>query len=145
MARVDRRNPDECWPWLSYTDRKGYGRFSWGTRPIYRVRATRAMYQLVYGPEDIAGKVVCHTCDNPRCVNPAHLWLGTAEDNVADKVAKDRQACGEAHGCSKLSARAVEQIRKSDLGSRELARHFGVHRTTVQRIRNGNLWKGVAA
>jgi hypothetical protein len=88
--------------------------------------------------------LVCHTCDNPSCVNPAHLWMGSAADNIADKVAKGRQATCERHGRSKLSAAAVHRIRTTGEGTRNLAREYGVARSTIQRIRNGRRWQAVA-
>lgn len=84
-AKVDRRGPDECWPWRAATDRDGYGAFN--------VRAAmfgahRVSWKITTGATPT--KCVCHTCDNPRCVNPAHLWLGTHQDNMQDKIAKGR-------------------------------------------------------
>jgi hypothetical protein len=87
--KVEVRGPDECWEWTAGLNENGYGRF--------RVNATteafahRMSYVLHYG-DDPGELMVMHSCDNPRCVNPAHLSLGTNEDNMRDAVAKGRLA-----------------------------------------------------
>ena len=86
--------PNECWEWTAGCDKDGYGQFSIG---YTGTRAHRFSYLINRGP--IAkGMVVCHTCDNPRCVNPSHLWLGTIEDNNRDMKAKGRSAVGQRNG-----------------------------------------------
>jgi hypothetical protein len=80
-AKVEQRGPDECWPWLASADEYGYGRFR-------GVAASRAAYTYTKG--DPGRLLVCHTCDNPGCVNPAHLWLGTVRDNGVDCSQKRR-------------------------------------------------------
>jgi len=79
---VKRGEPDECWPWTRSLSPKGYGR-------VRGRNAHRVAYELTYGPIP-PGMFVCHTCDNPPCCNPAHLFLGTYLDNIADMVAKKR-------------------------------------------------------
>lgn len=88
--KVDQGEADECWPWTASTDRYGYGQFHVDGRSL---RAHRVSYELANGaiPE---GRLVMHTCDNPPCVNPAHLVLGTAAENMQDKVRKGRQSNG---------------------------------------------------
>lgn len=87
-AKVDRRGPDECWPWLAGTTR-GYGYLRAGGlgRMIY---AHRAAWEVANGCTIPAGMVACHTCDNPICCNPTHLWIGTVGDNNRDMTAKGR-------------------------------------------------------
>lgn len=76
-----------CWEWKRATNNIGYGMFRWATG-IMRT-AHRVSYELFKGPIP-KGLVVCHTCDNPKCVNPDHLWLGTMKDNHTDMVNKGR-------------------------------------------------------
>lgn len=82
------RSKDECWRWLGATDRDGYGCFSAGGQKMqaHRVSAVFAGLPLA------SGLFACHRCDNPPCINPAHLFVGTNRDNVDDQVAKGRQS-----------------------------------------------------
>lgn len=89
-AAFERRNRDECWPWTNAKDRHGYGMFKLGG--LVRVGAHRLMYALAYGEPGVGH--VCHSCDNPPCVNPEHLFLGSAKINALDKVQKGRARGG---------------------------------------------------
>lgn len=92
-AKVDKSG--DCWIWTASRDRAGYGKFS--VRHQTHEKAHRWIYKTLVGP--IApGLVVCHSCDNPPCVNPAHLFLGTHKDNMQDAVQKGRQARGDRTG-----------------------------------------------
>jgi hypothetical protein len=91
--------------------------------------------------EQIKGKVVMHTCDNPVCVNPQHLVLGTTQDNIKDKVNKGRQTKGESVNTVKLTDIQVNDIRNSTEQTKKLSSFYNVHRTTIQRIRRGANWK----
>lgn len=91
-ANVDKsRGPDACWPWTKGKARHGYGKATYQGRTV---TAHRLAWELVNGPIP-EGKYICHSCDNPPCCNPAHLWLGTAMDNQADAKAKGHTASGD--------------------------------------------------
>lgn len=85
-AKVEKRGDNECWHWKGATHERGYGEF-WMDRK--RQRAPRVAYLLTVG-EIPEGLVVRHSCDNPPCVNPAHLSLGTDKDNMQDAVSRGR-------------------------------------------------------
>lgn len=83
-ARANRKGPEECWVWTGPTTDKGYGKFK-------NTTAYRYSYELLVGP--VPDRLhVLHRCDNPPCVNPAHLFVGTHQDNMRDKIAKGRGA-----------------------------------------------------
>lgn len=98
-SNVDRSaGADACWPWLASRNRAGYGLFSVGKRATRdRSNAHRVAWVFANGPIPV-GMWVLHKCDNPPCVNPAHLFLGTHEDNYADRHAKGRDSKGPSHG-----------------------------------------------
>lgn len=131
-AKVDKLESDECWIWRGARCRLGYGRAWIVTEPNKRERllAHRIAYVLHNGPIPL-GYYVCHRCDNPSCVNPKHLFLGTQKANMADMVAKGRRP-------KKLSAVDVFDLRflraRTTLSERNLARLFDISRVHVRRI-----------
>ena len=105
-----------------------------------RINLSRYIYAAIHGPIP-DGLVVRHKCDNPLCINPAHLELGTTLDNIRDKMQRNRQAKGSGNGNSKLNEETVEFIRASNERAVELAERFGVHPATIWRIRQGVIWR----
>lgn len=128
--KVDVQGPDDCWEWTASTN-DGYGQFSIG---YIQYRASRVSFAIHYGdPGEIN---VCHSCDNPPCVNPSHLWLGTLIDNNVDKLEKGRQSC-------KLTKDEVGEILHHNGTYQSLVRRFGVSKSTIGSIKRGLFWKHI--
>ncbi|WFZ78515.1 HNH endonuclease [Aeromonas phage vB_AsaP_MQM1] len=121
-----RRSKRECWEWLHYRDKDGYGIKKIGGKVL---RAHRLSFQEANPSSNIVGKVVCHSCDNPCCVNPSHLRAGTMHDNGADLAIRFRQV-------SKLTLEDIIAIRSSKLSQKELSEIYGVAISTISRIIN---------
>lgn len=136
----------DCWEWRHLRGPKGYGKFNLGSSSY---RAHRVAYFLATGdqPND---KFVCHSCDNPCCVNPAHLWLGTPRDNMRDMIAKGRKRRGpnkKPRGpriantgawvypeyCARCGHRRIDDYVETD--GRKRCRPCNVHRTAIRRQR----------
>lgn len=130
------RVAEGCWEWLGARQTSGYGAFRM-SQPRRMVAAHRAAYELTYGPIP-EGLVVCHHCDNPTCVRPDHLFLGTLADNSADMVAKRRSCAGQRHGNHKLTTAQVAEIRRlyaaGTVSQHKLAEAFGVSQPHIHRI-----------
>jgi hypothetical protein len=144
----------DCWLWCASKDAAGYGAISVdvdGKRTS--LRAHRLSYELTKGPIPV-GLMACHKCDNPPCVNPDHIFLGTAQENSADRDAKGRhrvvpprnRAIGERSGQAKLTDADVLRIseRYADGATqKQLASEFGISQTEVGNILRGRSWKHV--
>lgn len=131
----------DCWLWTGSRNGKGYGLIKDGgkTRQTHRIAWELARGRI---PE---GMVVMHRCDNPSCVNPAHLSLGTTADNNHDKIAKGRHPTGAAAiTAAKLTPDQVRAIRASPGTCRRIAREYGVTEANVRLIRSGRTWRHVA-
>lgn len=141
-AKVNKQHPNGCWLWTGYIDHNGVGKFSGGPREMQI--ASRASYILHNGPIP-KGLVVRHKCDNPACVNPTHLELGTQRDNIRDMIERERgnwrAPKGEERHNAILTEDQVRYIRSSDERGIDLAERFGVKPTTISAIRVGRLWK----
>lgn len=124
------RKTHTCWLWTGSRDHRGYGRLQRGARGAGHVKAHRFSYELHHGSFDET-LVVCHRCDNPSCVNPDHLFLGTQADNVDDAVQKQR------HTGRPLAADPAEVLAYYDAcgNQYETARHFGISQASVSRYR----------
>jgi hypothetical protein len=130
MEKVAIQHGGGCWEWLAGKDKDGYGSFQYGgprgEQKFEKRRAHRVSFDLFCGglPE---GMLVCHRCDNPSCVNPDHLFLGSTKDNVRDRINKGRSAAGESHGrhSSPESFRrgAAKRRRMFDFRGRSMSLH----------------------
>lgn len=141
--RVKRGAPDECWPYLGAVNVRGYGKFWLDGKTI---AASRATFILLNGtiPSSV---LVCHKCDNPRCCNPAHLFLGNSAANSADMAAKGRaangsdharHATGEAHHKARFTTDQVKAMRQlyesGTLSQHKIAKLFGTSQPVIQQI-----------
>lgn len=129
---------DGCWEWNGTRNGYGYGVFLMpGEKPV---RAHRYAYERLHGPIP-DGMVVMHSCDNPPCVNPAHLSLGTRDDNNQDKQRKGRHPYGDSHHWTRLSEAQVAEIRallaSRSVRQKEIAARFGVDDSTISNIKTG--------
>jgi hypothetical protein len=131
-----------CVLFTGYVDALGYGIIAETKRK--RVKAHRAAYS-VFVCDIPDGMDVLHRCDVRSCINPAHLWLGTHAENMADMVAKGRSPSmkGSAHPMAVLSEQDVIHIRTSDEGCTSLARRLGVSATNIKDIRNRRIWRHI--
>jgi hypothetical protein len=132
--------PEECWPWLGCLCELGYGVIRDGKNR--KIKAHRVAYEDQIGPIP-SGLNVLHHCDNRRCCNGAHLFIGTQQDNIRDMVAKGRQVTWVTHPQAKFNAEQVRQIRIDLRPVREIARYYGVHHESIRRIKKQTRYRNV--
>ena len=142
--RVDIKDTGECWEWLGYINTDGYGSFHW-IDTKQNLNAHRFSWILHFGDIE-PGYEVCHHCDNPSCVNPKHLFLGTHQDNINDMWEKGRAnpRKGENHPKAKLSKKDVLEIQKllqTEMTHKQIGDLFGISRFTIGDINTGRSWK----
>lgn len=136
---------DDCWNWKGCINGSGYGEFAIKRR---MKKAHRIAWILTHGPiprgDGYHGVCVCHRCDNPICVRPDHLFLGTHLDNMRDKVAKNRQGDGggPTSGRCKLTVEQVRQIRADTRSQVVIAAEYGMGQSQISRIKRGEHWRG---
>lgn len=142
--------PDECWPWLRLRNQKtGYGLLRVNGKMVY---AHRRAYELMNGAIPV-GMHICHACDNPICVNPNHLWLGTPADNVRDRDSKGRHRSNPSpqptYHNAKVTMADVVAIRRDYAAGREtyasLTERYGLQRTAISDIVNRKSWHHIPA
>lgn len=131
--------PDTCVEW-PFAKTRGYGSVHINGRTL-RVHAEMAA--KVHGARP-KGHFACHTCDNPSCVNPRHLYWGTPTENAMDAVTRRRRALGEAAPHAKLTEAMALEIRNGSEPIKSLARRFGVDKARISRIRNGKAWRHIS-
>lgn len=137
-----------CWKWAGSKLRRGYGMFSLRGKMVY---AHRLVYQIVKGVQLTPDQLCCHRCDNPNCVNPAHIFLGTHLDNARDRCAKGRTRTGhlygEANKLAKLTTAIVREMRRRHANgesARSLAKRFKVSSVKARSVVNRTSWRHVS-
>lgn len=141
--RVRKGGPDDCWTWTGSTSKKGYGRFSntkWGTNLAHRIA-----FMVSNGYQIPDGLLACHSCDNPRCVNPNHIFIGTNRENILDSSRKGRLAKGERAYHSKLTEQDVRNIHTlysvDKKSSKQISKIYNVSMQSIMDILKGKSWK----
>lgn len=125
-----------CWEWTAATLPSGYGRFKFGT-----IQYAHRFSFYIFNGDLCEGMEVCHTCDNPKCVNPAHLWQGTKSDNMRDAATKGRT------NTVKLSpddVRSIRNLHNLKYSSDEIAQRYGVTAETIWAIVSRRTWDHIA-
>lgn len=154
LKKVDSTDPQKCWEWSEALGRGGYGTLWDGTRSAH---AHRLVFEATHGVRLGRWQLVCHSCDNPRCVNPAHLWLGSPKDNTQDMIKKGRRvqdprcgdvlknggAAGSKNNMARLTEEQVLAIRAAKASGQALADQYGVSRGQIYKIRCGLAWTHV--
>ncbi len=142
-SKVERRGPDECWPWRAAMTRAGYGMFS--VAPGKSAPAHRVAWNLTHGP--IAeGAEIRHKCDNRACCNPSHLLTGSHLQNMQDAVERGRIARGKRNASTRLTIAGVREIRRRGAlgeGAKSISEDFPVARRTVHQILSRQTWAWV--
>lgn len=147
-AKVDTSaGPSACWPWTAATNERGYGVLHpAGRRNGPTVKAHRVSAELA--GIDIADRFVLHACDNPACVNPAHLRVGDHDENMRDMSGRDRSNHGSRNPNARLTEEKVGYIKAllaAGYQHKEIAQAFGVSRPTISYIAEGKTWRRVDA
>lgn len=150
-AKIEFGEPNGCWEWQAYRTKKGYGQIMLTISPKVQkhMYAHRFIYEKTIGEFDLELKV-CHSCDNPACLNPNHLWLGTYGDNNRDRQRKGRtkglEHKGSRNGQAKLNEEKVVliklKLRKGE-NQYDIATEFGVSQAIISNINTGNYWNQV--
>lgn len=135
--------PDECWEWAGPRRGRGYGAINEGGANGRTLVATHVAWELANGAPVPSDLIVLHSCDNPPCVNPAHLRVGTHADNSADRVARGRHVRGTDHPRSRLTesdVRSVLELLRAGVYQRTIAARFHISQSLVSGIRRGTHW-----
>jgi hypothetical protein len=143
-SKVQRGKCDECWPWLGWRDRDGYGRCKVNRR---KHPATHLAIYLDRGEAVPSGLETLHTCDNPACCNPRHILVGTRRDNARDAMRKGRLRRREWHGMSKIDTPTAILIKaklREGIPAAHVARSLGVSHHIVYDIKRGRTWRDVS-
>ncbi len=138
--KVDKRGPEECWPWIGCVSPAGYGRFSINNKAQ---NSNRIAYELHHGARP--DKFVLHHCDNPRCCNPNHLFLGTQTDNCIDmrNKGRGRGPKGEKNFSHKLKESNIPNIRSDTRSASVIAKDYGVTKAAITHAKSRRTWKHI--
>lgn len=142
--KVVKAGPDDCWLWTGASDKDGYGFIK--RKDGVQLRAHRVSFELDTG-EEAGDSFICHSCDTPQCVNPAHLFRADPLVNMTDKVSKGRlvSSPGEKNGAAILRDCEALVIKRSLERTAYLAAIYGVSIATIQMIRSGRSWKHLSS
>ena len=140
--KVEIGSPSKCWIWPYGKITAGYGEFIFSAMHFY---THRFMWQEIHGkiPDDMC---ILHKCDNPSCINPAHLFLGTKLDNTRDMISKDRNPKGEDYNHAKLTNNHVIEIRQllsKGIYQKDIASIYNVSQDTISAIKLGQTWSHI--
>lgn len=136
-SKVDKNGANGCWNWQGWKDRQGYGHAIIKRR---KVKAHRFSW-MIYNAVIPAGLCVLHKCDNPSCVNPEHLFLGTRKDNAVDKMNKGRCLYGEKHCLVKITEEQAMSILSDPRSNYAIGKEYGISNQQVSRIKTGKRWR----
>lgn len=135
-SKVDILDRESCWNWIGCVSGFGHGRFNYDGKSMIASR----MAWILSGQSIPRGLYVLHKCDNPKCCNTDHLWLGTKKDNTQDMMKKGRQS----DSCKTLTPDAVGSIRQSNKTGPELASEYGVAYCTIWKVKTRRTWGHIA-
>lgn len=140
------KKTDQCWLWTGVCTSHGYGKMTRGRGNV--ILAHRFSLERAKGISIPKIVLVLHQCDNPPCVNPEHLFCGSHKDNTADMLQKGRNGKGYSTGSKNPAAKINEKIarrikRDVHVPAKYFAKHFGLHRNTIGKIRRGQIWSHV--
>lgn len=134
-----------CWEWNGLRDKRGYGRICVAGR---KMRFAHRISYMTWVGDLEPSEYICHMCDNPPCINPAHLFPGDQTKNMSDAARKDRTAYGVLQGQSKLTDEMVREIRERyvprKVSQAYLAAEYGVSQATINKVVRGKTWQRVA-
>lgn len=143
-SMVDKGHSDSCWEWSGSKFSTGYGRFNdFSSGKCRQILASRVAYELHSEAPIPKGMEVCHTCDNPPCCNPDHLFLGSHLENFIDAKRKGRMNRGSRNTQAKLSEEDIPRIRRllaQGVFQKEIAEKFSVSASTISEIKSGKKW-----
>ena len=143
LRYVDKRRPNECWPWKGSISSSGYGEFRVEqTNDQGPTGAHRVAWEIKHGAIP-RRKIVCHSCDKHRCVNTAHMFVGSHADNSRDMVVKGRSRRGTSHWNARFSEDEIRAIRSAAPPYSRIAAKFKTNTGTISDIRNRKAWNHV--